>query len=387
MSSPRSRREFLTTSALTGLAIPAAAAIETPKAAPAAAPAPAGAPVLRKRKLGNTGLEVTEVAFGCMITSDQSVIERAADLGVNLFDTARGYQGGNNERLVGAALKGRRDKVHISTKTGGGTKAAALEHLEESLRQLGTDHVDIWYLHGKRSAADLTDEILDAQRTAKEQGKARFVGVSCHSGHAEVIPAVIEKKQDVMLVTYNFTMGDRNDALMKSLHDAGVGVVAMKVMAGGRGPEAVATREKLAAKGGMLSALKWVLKHPFVHTTIPSTTDMAQLDENLRAMAEPWTKEDEQRLVARLERIRPDYCSMCGRCEGVCPKGLPVADVLRYLTYAEGYGQFALGREHFLTLPEALRDVRCGDCAECAVRCPHGVQVARRLARAQALFA
>jgi aryl-alcohol dehydrogenase-like predicted oxidoreductase len=385
MSSPRSRREFLTTSALTGLAIPAAAAIETPKAAPAAAPA--GAPVLRKRKLGNTGLEVTEVAFGCMITSDQSVIERAADLGVNLFDTARGYQGGNNERLVGAALKGRRDKVHISTKTGGGTKAAALEHLEESLRQLGTDHVDIWYLHGKRSAADLTDEILDAQRTAKEQGKARFVGVSCHSGHAEVIPAVIEKKQDVMLVTYNFTMGDRNDALMKSLHDAGVGVVAMKVMAGGRGPEAVATREKLAAKGGMLSALKWVLKHPFVHTTIPSTTDMAQLDENLRAMAEPWTKEDEQKLVARLERIRPDYCSMCGRCEGVCPKGLPVADVLRYLTYAEGYGQFALGREHFLTLPEALRDVRCGDCAECAVRCPHGVQVARRLARAQALFA
>jgi aryl-alcohol dehydrogenase-like predicted oxidoreductase len=387
MSSPRSRREFLTTSALTGLAIPAAAAIETPKAPPAAAPAPSGAPVLRKRKLGHTGLDVTEVAFGCMITSDQSVIERAADLGVNLFDTARGYQGGNNERLVGAALKGRRDKVYISTKTGGGTKAAALEHLEESLRQLGTDHVDIWYLHGKRAAADLKDELLDAQRTAKEQGKARFVGVSCHSGHAEVVPAVIEKKQDVMLVTYNFTMGDRNDALMKSLHDAGVGVVAMKVMAGGRGPEAVATREKLAAKGGMLSALKWVLKHPFVHTTIPSTTDMAQLDENLRAMAEPWTKEDEQRLVARLERIRPDYCSMCGRCEGVCPKGLPVADVLRYLTYAEGYGQFALGREHFLALPEAQRDVRCGDCAECAVRCPHGVQVARRLARAQAVFA
>ena len=142
------RREFLATSALTGLAIPAAAAIDTPKAEPAAAPAPSAAPVLRKRKLGTTGLEVTEVAFGCMITSDQSVIERAADLGVNLFDTARGYQGGNNERLVGAALKGRRDKLYISTKTGGGTKAEAMAHLEESLRQLGTDHVDIWYLHG-----------------------------------------------------------------------------------------------------------------------------------------------------------------------------------------------------------------------------------------------
>jgi aryl-alcohol dehydrogenase-like predicted oxidoreductase len=387
MATPRSRREFL----VAGLALPVAAeaAIDPPKPAPPiAAPASqAGPPVLRKRRLGRTGLEVTEVAFGCMITSDQSVIERAADLGVNLFDTARGYQNGNNERLVGAALKGRRDKVFISTKTGADTKAEALAHLDESLKQLGTDYVDIWYLHGKRSASGLTDELLDAQRTAKEQGKIRFAGVSLHSGHAEVVPAAIEKKLDVVLLTYNFTMGERIDPLLRSLQEAGVGVVAMKVMAGGRDEKARAARQKLAAQGGMLSALKWVLRSPHVHATIPSTTDMAQLDENLRAMAEPWTKEDEQKLVARLERIRPDYCSMCSQCEGACPKGLPVADVLRYLTYAESYGQFALGREHFLALPAALRDVRCADCASCAVRCPQGVEVARRLGRAQQLFA
>lgn len=388
MPSPRSRREFLTASALTGLALPAAAAIESPKpAAPPMAPAVSSAPVIRKRKLGKTGMEVSEVAFGCMITSDQSVIERAADLGVNLFDTARGYQGGNNERLVGAALKGRRDKVFISTKSGARTKDEALAHLEESLRQLGTDHVDIWYLHAKKAAEEMTDDLLEAQRIAKEQGKIRFAGVSLHAGHDVVVPAAIQKKMDVVLITYNFTMGDRNDALMQSMHDAGVGVVAMKVMAGGRGPEAVATRERLAAGGGMLSALKWSLRKPFVHATIPSTTDMAQLDENLRAMAEPWTPADEKRLVAWRERIRPDYCTMCGQCEGTCPKGLPVADVLRYLTYAEGYGQFALGREHFLDLPAAERDVCCSDCADCTVRCPNGVQVARRLARAQALFA
>jgi aryl-alcohol dehydrogenase-like predicted oxidoreductase len=391
MTSSRSRREFLTASALTSLALPAAAhaATSTPKpeAPRVAPPAPAAAPVIRKRRLGKTGLEVSEVSFGCMVTSDQSVIERAADLGVNLFDTARVYQGGNNERLVGAALKGRRDKLYISTKSVAATKADALAHLDESLTQLGTDHVDIWYLHAKAKAADLTDDLLDAQRVAKEQGKIRFAGVSLHAGHEEVIPAAIAKKMDVVLVTYNFTMGDRNDALMKSLHDAGVGVVAMKVMAGGRGPEAQAARERLAAKGGLLSALKWTLRNPFVHATIPSTTDMAQLDENLRAMAEPWTPADEQKLVARLDEIRPDYCSMCGRCEGTCPKGLPVADVLRYLTYAEGYGQFGLGREHFLALPAAQRDVRCADCAECSVRCPQGVEVARRLTRAQTLFA
>ncbi len=388
MSTSRSRRSFL----VAGLALPVAAEASTlvPQAAPAAPAlsiAPSKAPVIKKRKLGRTGLEVTEVAFGCMITSDQSVIERAADLGVNLFDTARGYQNGNNERLVGAALKGRRDKVHISTKSGGGTKAEALAHLDESLKQLGTDHVDIWYLHGKDTAAGLKDELLEAQQLAKQQGKIRFAGVSLHKGHAEVIPAAIEKKLDVVLVTYNFTMGERNDALMKSLHDAGIGVVAMKVMAGGRGPEAVALREKLAAQGGMLAALKWTLRNPFVHATIPSTTDMAQLDENLRAMGEPWLAADEKKLVARREQIRPAYCSMCGQCEGTCPKGLPVADVLRFLTYAEGYGQFALGREQFLALPAAQRDVRCSDCTSCAVRCPQGVEVARRLDRAQELFA
>jgi aryl-alcohol dehydrogenase-like predicted oxidoreductase len=381
MDHPRSRREFL----VAGLALPgvAGAALEPGPPAP-----PTGeGPLIRKRRLGHTGLEVSEVGLGCMITSDASVISRAADLGVNLFDTARGYQGGNNERLVGAALEGRRDKVVVSTKSGAGTKAAALSELDESLRQLGTDHVDIWYLHGKRSAADLTDDLLDAQRTAREQGKIRFAGVSLHSGHEEVIPAAIEKKMDVVLLTYNFTMGDRIDPLLRALDEAGVGVVAMKVMSGGRGAEAKAAREKLAASGSLLPALKWVLRSPHVDATIPSTTDMAQLDENLRAMSEPFGPADEERLAARLERIRPDYCSMCGACDGRCAKGLPVADVLRYLTYAEGYGQFALGREHFLALPAALRDVRCADCAECSVSCPQGVAVARRLARAQQLFA
>jgi aryl-alcohol dehydrogenase-like predicted oxidoreductase len=387
MALPRSRREFLAA----GLALPVAAeaAIDQPKPAPPppAGPVPGAQPVIRKRTLGRTGLEVTEVSFGCMITSDQSVIERAADLGINLFDTARGYQNGNNERLVGAALRGRREKVVISTKSGAGTKAEALAQLDESLRQLGTDHVDIWYLHGKRTASDLTDELLDAQRTAKGQGKIRFAGVSLHSGHAELIPAAIGKKLDVVLVTYNFTMGDRIDTLLRSAHEAGLGVVAMKVMAGGRDDKAKATRERLAGRGGMLSALKWVLRSPHVHATIPSTTDLDQLQENLRAMAEPWTPADEKLLSARLERIRPDYCSMCGECEGACPRGLPVADVLRFLTYAEGYGQFALGREHFLALPARLRGVRCAECGSCPVRCPQGVEVARRLGRAQQLFA
>src|SRR5450631_3065038 len=129
MSDNSSRRNFLAA----GLALPATAlAVNTGSQSasrPAAAPATTQSG-LRFRPLGKTGLKVTTVGFGCMVTSDPSVIEKAVDMGINLFDTARVYQGGNNERMVGAALKGKRDKLILSSKTLSPTKEAALAHLD-----------------------------------------------------------------------------------------------------------------------------------------------------------------------------------------------------------------------------------------------------------------
>jgi predicted aldo/keto reductase-like oxidoreductase len=137
----------------------------------------------------------------------------------------------------------------------------------------------------------------------------------------------------------------------------------------------------------MLAALKWVVKNPNVATTIPSITDMDQLDENLTAMGSALSKSEEKVLTAHLESIRPLYCSMCGQCEGQCQKGLPVHDVLRILTYADGYGQFALARERFLELAAEHREVRCGDCTDCTVNCAKGVRIRERVTRAQELLA
>jgi len=394
MKDKASRRDFLAL----GLALPATALGSTalpglPGLPGSEAPRPASAAAggLSYRVLGKTGLKVTTVGFGCMITSDPSVIEKAADLGINYFDTARGYQGGNNERMVGAALKAKRNNLYISTKSGGGTRQEALGHLETSLREIGTDHVDIWYLHGKSRASDLSDELMEAQRTAKQQGKIRFAGVSTHGGHAEVVQAMVEKKDhfDVWLVSYNFSMDPATAGLVEKAAQAGLGVVAMKVMAGGfrRLKPGDKLYDKFKQPGAMLAALKWVIKDKNVHTTIPSITDMEQLDEDMRAMTTPFAKSDEDVLAAQLEHIRPLYCRMCGQCDAVCPKGLPVSDVLRYLSYAEGYGQYQLGRESFLAMPREARDVRCNSCSSCSVECPNGVRVAERLARAQELFA
>jgi predicted aldo/keto reductase-like oxidoreductase len=380
-----SRRTFLAT----GLALPAAGlAIPTAtRTAPEAAPP---ADQFAYATIGKTGMKVTRLGFGCMITSDASVIARAADIGINYFDTARVYQSGNNERMVGAALKGRRNQLYISTKTGAHDKAGALEHLDTSLKEIGTDHVDIWYLHGKSKADEITDDLLEAQQIAKKAGKIRFAGVSIHKGHEEVIPAAIKcGKIDVILISYNFSMGSTVDALIEQAKAAGIGVVAMKVMAGGfrTNKEGSLNFGILKREGAMTAALKWVLKNSKVDTTIPSMTDNDQLEDNLKAASSKFGGADEKVLAAYLHEIRPLYCRMCGSCDGVCPKGLPVADVLRFLTYAEGYGQFALGRERFQEMPEELTAVRCNDCAACAVKCPNGVRVAERLIRAQELFA
>jgi len=392
MKPSTSRRDFLQA----GLALPVVglaartsagkAIVEAPSAA--ASPSLDSSPQLSYRILGKTGLKVTSVGFGCMITSDASVIERGADLGITYFDTARSYQHGNNERMVGAAIGKKRKGLVLSSKSDGHDKNSLLSDLDTSLRELGTDHLDVWYLHGRDRTSDVSDEMFEAQQMAKQQGKIRFTGVSTHKPK-DLIPFLVAKNAvDVVLITYNFTMDKGVGDVIEQAGNAGMGVVAMKVMAGGYRPGTPRRSfyPQLAKQGALLAALKWVLKNPKVGTTIPSMTDMDQLEDNLKAMAGPFTDLEEKLLARQLEHIAPLYCRMCGECDGACSEGLPVADMLRYLTYAEGYGQFSLGREHFLALPKEIAAVRCRDCAKCTVNCPHGLKVASRIAQAQELF-
>ncbi len=207
MNRTASRRSFL---AAAGLALPAAASAAR-SADPPPAPAPphtgSATPALEYRVLGKTGLKVTTVGFGCMITSDGSVIERAADMGITYFDTARGYQNGNNERMVGAALKNRRKNIVLSSKTAGRNRADALASLDTSLKELGTDYLDIWYLHAKEKPEDVTDELIDAQQTAKQGGQDPLRRREHPQGPAQLIPFLAaHPKIDVILSAYNFTL-------------------------------------------------------------------------------------------------------------------------------------------------------------------------------------
>ncbi len=408
--SASSRRGFLGTAfAMPGLA---SATAGKPTQSPAR-PAPAAqAPRLVYGTLGKTGMKVTRMSFGCMTTSDQSVIERAVDMGINYFDTARVYQNGNNERMVGAALKKSRNRVYLASKTKAADGKTALADLDTSLRELQTDHLDVWHLHARSSPSEVTPDLIEAQRAAKKAGKIRFAGVSTHFNMDRMLAHLVKLGQtDIVLTTYNFAMRSVDagmnanqqapatdmTAAIRAARKAGMGIVAMKALAGGvsrveRGDRLYGANpqwlvKQLKQEGAALAAIKWVLRNESVDTAIVCMTNHEQLEENLRAMAEPYTDRDEKLLASQLAVIGPYYCRMCGACNGVCDKGVPVPDVLRILTYAEGYGQFALARERYLELPEAARNVRCGDCGSCSVACPNGVRVPERVTRAREILA
>jgi len=383
MPNTPSRRNFLAA----GLALPAAASATRSSGGQSQSSSPArpsSGPALQYKTLGKTGLKVTTVGFGCMITSDPTVITRAADMGINYFDSSRNYQGGQNERMVGAALGAKRKNIFLASKCDRNDGASILAELDTSLKELGTDYLDVWHLHGKNNPAQISDDLVAAQRKAKEQGKIRFIGVSCHQNLPAIVDRLIEAKIDVVQAQYSFAQDATWTPAVEKLAQAGIGVIAMKVMAraGGRGQAAPQRPANFGA-----SALRWVIKNPNVATTVPSMTDNDQLEENFAAMAHPFGDADSKILSARLEQIRPYYCRTCGQCDGQCPKGLPVPEMVRFVMYADGYGQFPLGRENFQRLAQEHQDVRCGDCASCAVQCPHGVNVAVQLARAQELFA
>jgi predicted aldo/keto reductase-like oxidoreductase len=370
------RRSFLKWGAagLAGLCVKPAAAAPGAGQQPSAAAAKGK---LMQRTLGKTGIRVPIVSLGVMNSDNPNLVRGALDKGIVLLDTAHGYQRGRNETMIGEVLKGRpRDSYVIATKVPAEpTTDAYLKNVDISLQRLGLDHVDILNVHDVSSRREVEFEpVRQALEKLKKDGKARFVGVSTHGNEPEVIRAAAESKfHDIVLTAYNFRQDHRDEvrAAIAEAAKAGVGVIAMKTLAG-RFWDKQRT-QPINTK----AALKWVLNDPNVATAIPGMTTFDQLDSDLSVMADLALTEQEKKDLRLDTESAGLYCQSCGECLAACRESLPLPSLMRSYMYAYGYQN--LGAAYDLLQSLDLPGNPCRRCTSCAVRCVKGIDVADRV--------
>ncbi len=266
------------------------------------------------RKLGKSGIQVSEVSFGCMSlgaddTANAMLLHQALDQGINFFDTADLYQKGENEATVGKAFKGRRSKVVLGTKVGNEwrhdgsgwdwnpSKAYILKAVGESLKRLQTDYIDLYQLHGG-TVEDPIDETIEAFELLKQQGKIRAYGIS------SIRPNVIRnyaQRSNIASVMMQYSLLDRRpeENCLGLLQEHSISVLARGAYAQGLllgkppKPYLTRTQEEVEAAARLVSnvsgggqraaevAARFVLHPPVVASAVLGIRTEAQLQEAL----------------------------------------------------------------------------------------------------------
>jgi predicted aldo/keto reductase-like oxidoreductase len=342
------------------------------------------------RTLGKTGMKVPVISFGVMRSDNQSLCKAAYEKGIRLFDTANGYQNGNNETMLGNLFREYpRNSFYLATKV----KAAGVDRegkpssettaedflskFNTSLSRLQMDYVDILYVHDISNPEYLEYKpIVNAVKKLKKEGKIKFIGFSTHRNEASVIDAASSMEEwDVILTSYNFQQAYRKelDAAVKKAAAAGIGIVAMKTLAGG----GFLDKEKTKPIN-TTAALKWVLSNPDIHTTIPGMTAFDHLDLNVKLLTDITLTEQERKDILIAGAQPGLFCSGCHECIPECRAKLPVPDLMRAYMYAYGYSDTS--QAYSLLSELGAGNDPCKNCAgECIVKCSRKFNVREKI--------
>ncbi|MFF3906362.1 aldo/keto reductase [Streptomyces sp. NPDC001848] len=340
------------------------------------------------RRLGASGLMVPALSFGAGTfggqgplfgawgTVDAQQARRLVDIcleaGVTMFDTADVYSAGASEEVLGQAIKGRRDRVIVSTKTGlplgdgpldaGTSRARLITACEAALRRLGTDHIDIFQLHAF-DAGTPVEEVLDALDSLVRAGKVRYTGISNFSGWQTMKSLAVAEKYGhpryvAHQVYYSLIGRDYEWELMPLALDQGLGAIVWSPLGWGRltgrirrgaplppdsrlhrtadyGPpvadedlyRVVDALEEIAEETGKAVpqiAINWLLQRPTVATVLIGARDEHQLRQNLGAVGWSLTSEQMERLDAASHRTAPYPYFPYERQEGFARLNPPV---------------------------------------------------------------
>ncbi|MFE5339711.1 aldo/keto reductase [Isoptericola sp. NPDC056578] len=322
---------------------------------------------MQYRPLGRTGVQVSPLTLGAMMfgpwgnddhEDSVRIIHRALDAGINFIDTADVYSAGVSEEIVGEALKGRRDEVFLASKFfmpmgedpnhRGGSRRWIMRAVEDSLRRLGTDHLDLYQVHRPDPAVDVT-ETLGALTDLVRQGKIRYIGSSSYSG-SQIVEAQWASREGHLerFVTeqppYSILVRGIEEDVLPAVQRHGMGTLTYSPLSGGwlsgrwrKGADAAPTSSarpgarfdmsspanqrkldiveelaQLAEQAGLSlieMSIAWVIRHPGVTSAIVGPRTMEQLEAYLPALDVSLTDDVLDRideLVAPGVTVNPD---------------------------------------------------------------------------------
>ncbi|MFH1369759.1 MAG: aldo/keto reductase [Planctomycetota bacterium] len=395
------RRDFLRNIGVSGLSLglasKAIADVNEPNAP--AKEQETGLPQLPARKFGNTGQEVSALSLGAIqLVDSQVVLTSSLKWGMTYWDTAYGYTNGNSELCIGKFLEKNPDtrkKLFIATKASGARSVDDVEsRLQESLKRMNTDYVDVLYgVHGLNNISQLKDELRPWVENAKKKGLIKYFGFSTHSNMARNLYAASKLGWvDAILTTYNFRL-TKDAGMQKAIdacHKAGIALTAMKTQKS----VTVSTDEDkkliehFSAKGFTegQAKIKAVLEDERISAVTVGMNSVSLINENVAAVLDRTKLSQQDRMV--LEQYAKDtcsgYCAGCAHiCDGAVPQAPYISDVMRSLMYRNSYGDKQLAKQTFAEIPaEARANLLKVDYSAAEARCPQRMPVGRLVRQA-----
>ncbi|MBN1685076.1 MAG: aldo/keto reductase [Spirochaetales bacterium] len=354
-------------------------------------------------------MKVSVLGLGCMRLPEQDgkvvrelstpMLQRAVELGINYFDTAIDYCHGDSQAAVGEALEGLRDKVLLSTKNHHhrAEKSEWRRCLEESLKLLRTDYIDIYSHHGisweifVKYLDPENDGLTKEMMRAKEEGLVRHIAFSFHDTPENLIKLIDTGHYESVTLQFNLLDQRNKDAILHA-REAGMGVVVMGPLGGGR---LGLPNEKISHLIGeevgstVEAALRFVLGTPGVNVALSGMQDIRMLEENVRTVEanEPFSAKTIaglNELVAERKKKSGLYCTGCGYCMPECPVGIAIPENLDLLNLSAIYGLHDTAMTRYRTLKGTAAE--CVSCGKCVVKCPQNIDIPKQLQRAALEF-
>ena len=321
--------------------------------------------------LGNTGLKVSRLGFGGIpiqrITQEEAtaLIHKLPEYGINYIDTARGYT--VSEEYLGIAMEGIRDKFVLATKSMARTREAMEKDIETSLKNLRTDHIDLYQVHNAPPAqmSIVTGEggALEALLEAKAAGKIGHIGITAHEIGTFEMGLEMDWVETIMF-PYNFVELQAAD-LIRKCAEKGKGFICMKPLAGG------------AIENAPL-AMRFIASNKDITVNIPGMVSEDELKQNVAAACDPTPiSEEELREVQNIrDTLGNQFCRRCNYCQP-CTMGINISFCFTINGYLTRYGlkDWAIGRYKGM----AVEPNACIECGMCESRCPYHLPIIEML--------